>query len=225
MKKSLIIYLIFLVFATIGIIYGNSLSYSNLRIWEFENILFLFIALPFIFLLPKAKLNQLYESSIPVKNQIYIPLIIGMAFGILDLLIIEYVLPHERHTVLPPYTQPFPYSIFLYFSGALEIEVFYRLIPISIILFLFTRIKNGAYINQAFVVAAILTSLREPLEQLPSGPNWFIVYSFITGVGMNYIQAYFFRVNSFVSSLTVRLGHYLIWHIINGIIIQYLILK
>lgn len=224
MKKSILIYFSFIIFASLGIIYGRNLNYPNLRLWEFQNILLLLIGIPFLFLLPKANLKFIGGDQLTAKQEIFIPACIGVIFGLLDLLVIEFILPHERHTALPPYTQPFPYSIFLYFSGALEIELFYRLVPITIILFIFNKFREGKYLNQAFFVAAILTSIREPLEQMPSGPAWFIVYSLITGFVMNYLQAYLFKTQSFISSLSIRLGHYLIWHILNGMFIQYMVL-
>lgn len=145
---------------------------------------------------------------------------IGLAFGLLDLIIIELILPHPVHQELPPpYTQPFPYSIFLYFSGALEIEVFYRLIPITLVLAIASRINNGRYLNAAFWIIAVLTALREPIEQFPNGPNWFVIYALVSGFTMNLLQAYYFRKQSFIASLSIRLSHYFVWHILNGILI------
>lgn len=149
-----------------------------------------------------------------------IPILIGLAFGLLDLIIIELILPHPVHQELPPpYTQPFPYSIFLYFSGALEIEVFYRLIPITLVLAIASRIKNGRNLNAAFWIIAVLTALREPIEQFPNGPNWFVIYALVSGFTMNLLQAYYFRKQSFIASLSIRLSHYFVWHILNGILI------
>ena len=225
MKKSILIYFAFIIFSSIGIIYGLNLNYPNLRLWDFQNILLLSVGIPFLFLLPKAELKFIDSDQLTIKQEIYIPANIGIMFGLLDLLVIEFILPHDRHISLPPYTQPFPYSIFLYFSGALEIELFYRLIPMALVLFLFKKFKEGKYFHHAFIIIAILTSLREPLEQIPGGHAWFILYSLATGFGMNYLQAYYFKSQSFISSLSIRLGHYLIWHILNGLVIQYFILQ
>ena len=127
----------------------------------------------------------------------------------------------EPYTELPPFLQPFPYSIFLYFSGALEIEVFYRLIPITLILLLGKWFSDGKYFNIFLWSAIILTSLREPLEQLPNGEFWFVTYYFLTGFLMNYLQAIYFKNAGFLASLTLRLGHYLFWHILLGLYVQY----
>lgn len=227
MRRTILAYLIFTAIAVVGIFYGKQIESANqgLRIWNLENIAMMLIGLPFALLLPRAGLPHFTPAPLISKKQILIPIMIGVIFGILDVIIIEWALPHSPHTTLPPYTQPFPYSLFLYFSGAFEIEVFYRLIPLTILLLFFHRYKNGKYVGAAFYTGAILTSLREPLEQWPQGPVWFVVYALTTGVGMNFIQALLFRREGFFSALSVRLGHYLIWHIANGVMIQYLLLK
>lgn len=221
-RNPYFLYSVFIGITLIGILYGNYLSKTsnNLRIWGWENITWLFIAFPFIYLLPKVQLNFISEKNDSSFIKLLIPILIGLSFGLLDLIIIESILPHPIHQSLPPYTQPFPYSIFLYFSGALEIEVFYRLIPITLVLILASRIKNGNYLNQTFWIIAVLTAIREPLEQWPSGPTWFVFYAVVSGFAMNLIQAYYFKINGFLTSLTIRLSHYFIWHILNGIIIS-----
>lgn len=228
MKKSFIFYAVFLLIALAGIFYGNSISgeFNNLRIWSYENIALLLIGLPFIFLQQRAGLPDIYNSEHSLNSQLYKPLLIGILFGIADLIVIEFFLTTTAHTSMPPYTQPFPYSLFLYSSGAFEIEVFYRLIPITLVLLIFSKIKKGAYQSSAFWVIAILTAIREPIEQFPSDAAWwFMAYSLVTGFGMNFIQAIYFRKFGWASSIYIRLGHYLVWHILNGIYIQYFILQ
>lgn len=227
MKRTILAYLIFTAIAVIGIFYGKQIepAYQGIRIWKVENIGLILIGLPFALLLPSAGLPNFTPSPLFSKKQMLIPIMIGVRFGILDVITIEWMLPHPPHTTLPAYTQPFPYSIFLYFSGAFEIEVFYRLIPLTILLLFFHRYKKGKYFEAAFYTGAVLTSLREPLEQWPQGPVWFVLYALTTGVAMNFIQALLFRRQGFMPALYVRLGHYLIWHIANGVMIQYLLLK
>lgn len=92
-------------------------------------------------------------------------------------------------------------------------------------MYLFNNYWGERYSNQAFWIIAILTSLREPLEQWPSGPSWFVVYSLVTGFAMNFLQAWYCRKEGFLASLSVRWGHYLIWHILNGMVIEYFIIQ
>jgi hypothetical protein len=51
-KVNLSIFLGFLLIAFLGIIYGNEIkaSYNNLRIWSVENLFWLALGIPFLFL-------------------------------------------------------------------------------------------------------------------------------------------------------------------------------
>lgn len=209
----------FIVVAILGMFYGNAIesNFSFLRVWQLENILLMLLGIPFLFLQTNANLPNFLEETVPSKQRFLKPILIGAVFGILDVVVIKLIMHPEPYTELPPFLQPFPYSIFLYFSGALEIEVFYRLIPLTLILLLGKWLSGGKYFNIFLWSAIILTSLREPLEQLPSGEIWFIVYSLFTGFLMNFLQAIYFKNAGFLASLTLRLGHYLFWHILLGI--------
>ncbi len=222
-RVNIIIYCSFLALGIAGIIFGNAIKneYSFLRIWEFQNILILLFGVPFLFLQSKANLPDFLDKKVLNTEKFLKPVLIGAAFGILDVWVIKFIMHPEPYTELPPFLQPFPYSIFLYFSGALEIEVFYRLIPITLILLLGKWFSDGKYFNIFLWSAIIFTSLREPLEQLPNGELWFVTYSFLTGFLMNYLQAIYFKNAGFLASLTLRLGHYLFWHILLGLYVQY----
>jgi hypothetical protein len=220
---NLAVYGVCLLISVVGLVYGNTIkyNYSFLRVWEYQNILFLLLGIPFLFLQTKANIPNFLETNISNKQRFLTPVFIGAAFGILDFVIIKMIMHPEPYTELPPFLQPFPYSVFLYFSGAFEIEVFYRLIPLTLFLLTGKWIAKGKYFNVFFCTGAVLTSLREPLEQLPDGPVLFMVYSVLTGFIMNYLQAIHFKKSGFLASLTVRLGHYLFWHILLGVYVQY----
>lgn len=205
-----------------GIIWAQNWvdPYPFLRVWDLGSVLILLAGLPFLFLQKMAGIPDFWDHQIPNRSRIWIPGLIGLGFGILDILIIKGILHPEPYTELPPFLQPFPYSIFLYFSGAFEIEIFYRLIPIVLVLAVFSKIKQGKYLNQAFWGIAFLTALREPLEQWPSGETWFIGYALISGFAMNFIQAIYFRKVGFMGNLSLRLGHYLMWHILLGVYVE-----
>ncbi len=222
-KNNLITYFFLLGVAIVGIFYGNAIvsNFKFLRVWEFANILMLLIGVPFLFFQAKAKLPDFWEATISQKNRFLLPIAIGIVFGILDVLVFKVLLHPEPYQELPPFVQPFPYSIFLYLSGAFEVEVFYRLIPLTIILIFGNWYKGGKYYMSFFWAAAVLTALREPLEQLPEGSVALIIYSLFTGFLMNFLQAIWYRKAGFLASLSIRLGHYLIWHILLGMYIQY----
>lgn len=222
-KLNLSIFLGFLFIAFLGIIYGNeiSASYNSLRIWSVENLLWLGLGVPFLLLQNYVGIPNLFQQSISNKMRFSQPILIGALFGIFDIIVIKIIQHPEPYSELPPFLQPFPYSIFLYFSGALEIEVFYRLIPITLLLLIGKKLADGRYFNYFLWTAIIATSLREPLEQLPTGEYWFISYALISGFIMNYLQGIYYKNAGFIATLTLRLGHYLFWHIILGIYVQY----
>lgn len=222
-RFNLLIYCSCILIAFTGIFYGNAIKnqYAFLRIWEYQNILFLLLGIPLLFFQSKVNIPDFIETRISTHQRFLKPIIIGAVFGLLDIIIIKLLLHPEPYTELPPFLQPFPYSIFLFFSGAFEIEVFYRLIPLTLILILGKWISNGKYFTIFLWVALIVTSIREPLEQMPSGEIWFISYSLLSGFLMNFLQAIYFKNAGFLASLSVRLGHYLFWHILLGIYVQY----
>lgn len=79
----------------------------------------------------------------------------------------------------------------------------------------------GKYYDHFLWSALILTALREPLEQFPSGQMAYLLYAFLTGLFLNALQAYYFKKAGFLASLSMRLGHYLFWHILLGVYVQY----
>lgn len=223
-KQNLLTYSIFLTIALTGLVYGNELfsTYKSLRVWELTTLLFLLLGIPFLFFQTQARLPDFWQSDIPAKRRFLIPVLLGIGFGLLDVLVVKLLLHPEPYQELPPFLQPFPYSLFLYFSGALEVEVFYRLIPLTLLLVIANRVKNGEYYRTIFWMASVVTSLREPLEQLSSGAIGFILYSLLSGFLMNFLQAIWYKKAGFLASLTIRLGHYLIWHILLGIYVEFI---
>lgn len=146
----------------------------------------------------------------------------GNDFGLLDLIVVKIMMHPEPYTEMPPFLQPFPYSIFLYSSGALEIELYYRMMPLTIVLLINNLLFKGKYQNILFIILGIITSLIEPIQQFPEGAVWFIVYATLSGIAMNAWQFRSYLKYGFLASLAVRLGHYLIWHILLGIYVQYI---
>jgi hypothetical protein len=147
---------------------------------------------------------------------------IGVFFGLLDVILFKCILHPEPYSELPPFLQPFPYSAFLYLSGAFEVEVFYRMIPITLVMLLGTYYKKGRYLDHFFWVAAILTAVREPVEQFVAGPWLVMAYTLLSAFIMNLLQAIYYRKAGFLASLSLRLGHYFIWHLLLGVYVEFI---
>lgn len=148
------------------------------------------------------------------------PWLWGIVFGLLDVLVIKVVLHPEPYTTLPPFLQPFPYALLLFSSGAFEVDFTYRLLPLTLMLLFARNTKNAALRKYLVIGIGILSSLAEPLLQLPGGAPWFIAYAFISGLAMNGLQYFYLAKNGFAACYAVRLGHYLVWHILLGIYVE-----
>jgi hypothetical protein len=221
-KDTILIVGIFILIIT-TIIYGQALNKQGIqvRLWNWENMLWMLPLIPLAFLQKKAGLPA-FSGNKNIVATLKIPVLAGIVFGLLDVLVIKVLLHPEPYTSLPAFLQPFPYSIFLYTSGALDIELYYRLLPTTLFLLVSGYVGKGKYRKGIIIFLAVVTSLIEPIMQLPTGSIWLILYSFITGLAMNGIQFYFLIRSGFMAQLSVRLGHYLIWHILLGIYVQFI---
>ena len=91
---------------------------------------------------------------------------------------------------------PFPGSILFYSAGAIVIESIYRLILLTLPLWLIANLvlrKRGQL--AVFWVVALLTSLIETSEQ------------------MGFVSA-----NTGLAPLVFRVSFYLVWHVVGGVI-------
>lgn len=205
------------------IIYGAAIAdnYAFIRRWDWINLAWVALAIPFLLVQERTGLPQWYGRGLSAKQKWLMPLLAGIGFGLLDVLVIKVIMHPEPYDALPPFLQPFPYSLFLYPSGALDIEIFYRLIPITIAAWIGKKWCAPRVGNQLLWTVVVLSALREPLEQWPDGAAWFIAYSLLSGFAMNLLQGICLVRFGFTSSLVLRLGHYLVWHILLGIYVQY----
>jgi hypothetical protein len=221
-KKNLFIASLLLLIPAMTIYYGQALSQeaSGLRLWDWSNLLWLLPLIPLSAVQSKAGLPDIVNTDYSARKTYQKVFLWGLAFGIADVLVIKTLMHPQPYTSLPPFLQPFPYSIFLYCSGALEIELWYRMIPMTILLFIGRKWIAHKWQHHFFILIAIFTALREPLEQWPNGNWWFIVYAFTTAFAMNFLQAWYYKKAGFLASWILRLGHYCIWHILLGIYVE-----
>ncbi len=154
-----------------------------------------------------------WDKNISNFKRIGIPALLGMAFGILSLII-------NGLLHLPKVDIGFPASLFVYSAGAIVVEVFYRLLPLPFLLWIIsTVLLRGRGQEITFWILAILLSALEPWAQYHALANLGV-----TGIPLaltaleiyvaNLTQAYFFRKYGLFASLTIRLSHYIIWHVV-----------
>ncbi len=221
-KNELLTGLIFLTVVIITILYGGFLISNgvSVREWHWNNLLFILPVFPLLFLQQKASLPTV--QTINEEKYGWLSTFgVGMLFGLADVLILKFILHPEPYHELPPFLQPFPYSIFLYSSGALEVELYYRMIPLTAFMLINTWLLKMKFRNFFIVVLGIITSVIEPIQQFPDGALWFVIYATASGVAMNAWQFRSYLKYGFVASMAVRLGHYLMWHILLGVLVEF----
>lgn len=215
-ERSLIVYTALVVFSLCSQIIAAMSGYSAFS-WELLGVILL--GLPAIAFQEQAGFAELLQRAVSNRQRYLYPLSIGVAFAIPDVIIVKFIQNPGPYTTLPPWFQPFPYSILHYITGAIFSEVYYRLIVLTLVMAL-TRKYVPRYYETLFVVSALLTALWEPLSQWPQGPGWFVVYCLTSGIAFNFIQAWLLKKYGFLAALSVRMGHYLLWHILLGLYVQ-----
>ena len=205
-------------------IYGTILEQQGTRVRQvgIDSFVLYLAGIFLVVMQPRIGFPHLLDRGVKASTRFLWPFCIGFVFGLADLFVFKILLHPQPFESLPSFLQPFPYSLFLYSQGAIYTEILYRLLPFGILLLLLEFFHpSGATRRVGFWFIAILTSLVEPIMQLPEEELWVKVYSFVTGLVFNLLLAWFFRRAGFLASLTMRLGHYLIWHILLGIYVEY----
>jgi hypothetical protein len=165
-----------------------------------------------------------WDRSIPLRDRLWLPIAIGIAFGVASAILDRFTGWTNLFTTLytgQPFNAPFPGSIFFYAGGAILVEVLYRLLPIPLLLWLISSLLlRGRYQTQVFWVLAIVLSLIEPVTQdfaaLRVGTETAVAVNFTHGYIFNLAQAITFRRAGFLASIILRVSEYMVWHVIYG---------
>lgn len=172
------------------------------------------------------------DRSISNRQRILLPIILGAGLGILAIIIDQ--LTHgtkfiEMQTGEASFNIYFPASLFVYTGGIVLVEAAFRILAIPLCIWLISNLLlRGRGQNQTFWISAVVLSLLEPVTQglgiiflKPSTDpvllllTQFLPY-FITDFPLNFGQAVVFRKYGFLASFIMRLGFYLMWHIVYG---------
>jgi hypothetical protein len=171
-----------------------------------------------------------WDVRYPAARRIALPLIVGVAFGLLasaiDLITGASKILAEIFGT--PFNVGFPGSLFASVGGAVKFEAIFLIIPVPILLWLISNvILRGRGQAPTFWILAVISSLLEPV--VFQGVPLFILAQgaislaaflpvVVDGFGMNFSAAYLFRRYGLLAAVLVRLGHYLIWHVGYGLL-------
>ncbi len=177
-----------------------------------------------VFLASRVGLPAAWDERVSHRVRFAYPLVVGVGLGVVSVVLelltggISFVIADLG---LERFNAPLPGSVLLYSGGAVVLEVVYRLLPIPVVMWFALRLGlPEQHRIAAFVVLALLTSLLEPSGQttvvIEAGRYDLAVSQFALGFGYNLVQAFFFLKGGFLAALSVRWGHYAIWHVLYG---------
>lgn len=221
----MISYLIMLLFLITAVL--ESLRWdgsNNVRLVGWDILVIWVFALGALFLQHAAGFPEWIDIHVSNKARFLIPLWIGFLFGVADLIVYEIILPHPPYKELPLFLQPFPHSIFLYFSGAVYVDVLFKLLPMTILMAIARRFAGSRFVEIVFWTAASVLALYEPLEQIPDAPIAVVIYAVVSGFAFNLLAIVFLRKYGWFAALMIRWGHYILWHILLGIYVEFIVI-
>jgi len=167
-------------------------------------------------LAPRVGFPDLWNESVSTRQRFTIPMVVGVAFGLGQVVLVSLVLELEIPMVA------FPLAVPVYLSGGILMEMVFHLIPVVLLVWFFSNVLlKQRWQVQIFWVVASLLSLPEPVVQtvglyqmgiITNPVLAAILFSFIFAA--NLAPLVFFRRYGFLAPVTWRLSDYLIWHII-----------
>jgi hypothetical protein len=177
-----------------------------------------------VWLGPRTGFPELWDARVSNRQRLLVPALLGLGLGVVFLVLqattqLEQISAAEAHVA--SVNVPFPASLLFYSGGAIIVEALYRLVPITLVLWVTSNVilRKRAQ-TQVFWVLAIITSALEPVDQIGvlHGHLALMVGLGVTMYAINLLQAYLFRRFGFVAPLVMRLAYYLLWHILGGAI-------
>jgi hypothetical protein len=177
-----------------------------------------------VWLGPRARLPDLWDPRRSPRTWLLLPAVVGLGLGAVSLTVhtfTGYAQVIADAANVPTINVPFPKSILFYSGGAIIVEALYRLILITLPLWIVgTVILRGRGQATVFWIVALLTSLVEPAGQmsLVAGHPGVMVAMGVAMYGMNVFEALLFWRYGLLAPLAFRLTFYLVWHVVGGAI-------
>ena len=160
------------------------------------------------------------------RGRMFYPLALGGLLGValvVHNLIFHWTAAYREVTGLPSFNAlgPFPGPLLFYSGGAIIVEVFYRLVPIPLLMWIAGLALRGRGREQTFWVLAAITSLIEPATQdlavlQRPGLETAAGTVFAIDYALNFVQAVMFRRFGFLAAILTRVATYVVWHVIYG---------
>jgi len=202
--------------------------------WD-KIIIFSFIGLVGVWLADRTGFMPALDPRVSNRQRYLIPLLVGGGLGALAILLdlitngTQFIAENMGES---SYNTDFLTSLFVYTSGTVMVESIFRLFLFPALLGLISYVLlKKRWQEQIFWMLVIPLSFLEALGQLSGqltanvmenfGPFFLAIFlpMLATNYPMAVAQAYFFRKYGFLASFTLRMGYYIIWHILYGSLI------
>lgn len=167
---------------------------------------------------------DIWESNVSNFQRFLLPFLLGLVYGIITIapILIDHDNPLHPLGLENTNHVPFPNSIPFYVFGAIFMEVFLKLICIGILTWLISSvIFRGKYVEIVFWIINVLVAFYEPMPYIQQSitggkhPLNAIASEMVGALYIsNVISGYIGKRFGFLASLTMRLTHYAVWHII-----------
>jgi hypothetical protein len=168
-----------------------------------------------------------WDSRVGIRQRLFFPILWGIGIGVALVahdLVFHWTAAYKEIIGATSFNvvAPFPGPLLFYSGGAIIVEVFYRLLPIPLLLWLVSNLALRRRNRESvFWVLAALTSLIEPATQDLAAlqrPGLETAAATVFGIDyvLNLVQAVTFRRYGFLAAIVVRISTYVVWHLIYG---------
>ncbi len=175
-----------------------------------------------VYVLHLTGLKKLWDADVGINKKIFLPFVVGLFLGSIQS-VYDLITGASGEIAasmgLGDIHIAFPFSIPIYFGGAIIVNIIYYLIPIPIVVYLVsTWLLKGKAEGTVFWSVGLLIAFFEPL----TNPGISIIQQVgivaiplsISVLIFNLTTILFIRKFGFIAALFLRLGHYAVWHIL-----------
>jgi hypothetical protein len=173
-----------------------------------------------VYLAARTGFAEMWQADIPHLKRFIFPALIGVGIGIITI-VLDLIQPLGVESLIK-----FPASLIAYpLAGILE-EIIYRLFMTTTLVWIISNtILSGRWQEEVFWGVTMFIGMFYSLNQLSlyrslvGSLDLLIGVRFFIVIGVSSIlAAYFYRTYGFLAAISLRLGDYLLWHVIWGAI-------
>ena len=173
-----------------------------------------------VFLAPRSGFSEMWQPDISNIKRLLIPFLIGLGFAVLNILF-DHFRPLGDSSLIK-----FPASLVAYpLAGILE-EIIFRLFLTTTFVWIISNVLLSGRSQQAvFWGVAVFLGVFYTFSQLSiyrevtGSLDFLTLAQFFTVIAANFIvTAFLYRKFGFLAAISLRMGDYLLWHIIWGAI-------